>query len=484
MLRLLCLLLMQTVLYQYSYSQKQGYIWTFGDSAAIDFNYGNPVPILGTGIASSESSAISNYNGKLLFYAGVNSYSFNYNEIIVFNEFNQIVSNGTGIYGNYSSTQGCLLLPDPGDTNKIYLFTQKQESSPFNSKIYFSIIDKSANSDSGSVILKNIQLSGINDMSEHLCAVRHGNGKDWWLICHMGNGNQFFLYLIDSSGIQGPFIQSIGSFFPYVSATGQLKISPDGGKLLMVTSFNSIDLFEFNRCTGMLSDWHQLSIISSNVVFNHYYGGSFSPNSQVLYVSKIDSGLFQYDLQAADIKASRQLIWTKPDTSGIIGQHLLGPDGKIYIANSKPANMSPGIFNVENMNLSVINSPDSLGLACDFQPYSFNLGGRRSFYGLPNIPDYKLLAVEGGCDSVVSVTEVISVEKKISVHPNPANDKIFISNKTNEDFHLEIFDLAGRVLLQMQNKFEVDVTELKQGIYFYRIIVGENIESGKFSIIK
>jgi len=56
------------------------------------------------------------------------------------------------------------------------------------------------------------------------------------------------------------------------------------------------------------------------------------------------------------------------------------------------------------MNLSVINSPDSLGVACNFQPYSFNLGGKRSYFGLPNNPNYDMPPDSGSiCDTLSSV---------------------------------------------------------------------------------
>jgi hypothetical protein len=54
-----------------------------------------------------------------------------------------------------------------------------------------------------------------------------------------------------------------------------------------------------------------------------------------------------------------------------------------------------------NNNLSVINYPDSLGTACDFQPFSFNLGAGRTYFGLPNNPDYELGAWVGSpCDTL------------------------------------------------------------------------------------
>ncbi|MBL0341881.1 MAG: hypothetical protein IPP71_13640 [Bacteroidetes bacterium] len=47
------------------------------------------------------------------------------------------------------------------------------------------------------------------------------------------------------------------------------------------------------------------------------------------------------------------------------------------------------------MTLSVINYPDSLGTACGYSPFSFYLGGKRTYYGLPNNPDYDMPAIAG-----------------------------------------------------------------------------------------
>jgi hypothetical protein len=455
-------------------AQKEGDTWVFGDSASIQFINGNPVTLPGTNIYSIEATAsISDNNGNLMFYAGSNV-SSGYYTFSVLNRYHQVIQNGNNIKGHFSTSQGCLLLPFPNDTNKTYLFSHKLDAANYDFKIYYSVIDKSMNSDSGAVLIKNQPLPLINNMSEHMQAVRHGNGIDWWLITHAGSGNDFYIYLIDSYGISNPAIQSMGSSFPYFSAAGQMKISKDGSKLILVSTFGVIDLFDFDRCTGLLINW----IILGN--FTNYlsnYGCSFSPNSRFLYVSDYDTALYQFDLYAANILSSKQLIWLKPDTSGSgIGQHLLATDGKIYIANIKPINLVPNVFNLENMNLSVINSPDSLGLACDFQPYSFNLGGRRTFGGLPNIPDYTLGAMEPPC--VVSVGEVEG-KSKIDVYPNPASDVVSVSvNKLNSDFYLELTDIFGRKLLKTEftNQREINVSHLAPGIY---CLILDNIKTGE-----
>jgi hypothetical protein len=450
----------------FGYSQNQGNIWVFSDSAALDFNTGTPVPLFGTGVVSrNANTSISDTGGNLLFYSGayteINNGAW---EAGVFNQYNQLIQNGTGIYCNSSLTQSILLLPFVNDTNKYYLFTNRSNASIPDNKIYYSVIDKMANSDSGAVFLKNMLLPGINDMSGHMQAVRHGNGIDWWLITHKGNGNQYYIYLIDSSGISAPIIQATGSNFPLYNAGGQMKITPDGTKLVLVNTFGHIDLFDFDRCTGILSNWISLGYNNTNIFYLAYFATSFSPNSQILYVSGEDT-LVQFDLQATNIATSKQIVWYDSDTLSDIGDHLLGPDGKIYIAYAKPTIWYINAYTFENMHLSVINSPDSLGLACDFQPFSFYLGSRRTYYGLPNIPDYKLGALEPPC--VVSVGEVEG-KNQINVFPNPANDLISVSvNKLNSDFYLELTDIFGRILLKtkFRNQTEINVSHLPTGVY-------------------
>jgi hypothetical protein len=455
-----------------SLAQMEGYIWTFGDSAAIDFNSGSPVPILGTGLYAHEcSSTICDSDGNLLFYSGANSIT-GYWETGIFNKFNKLIQNGTGIFNNSSSAQGCILVASPQDTNEIYLITHRADASINDLKIYYTIIDKSANTDSGAVILKNVPLPGVhNFMAEQMQVVRHGNGKDWWLITHVFNNNQFYIYLIDSAGISGPSVQNIGSSFIGIAGVGNMKISPDGNRLVLVGGNSVVDLFDIDRCTGLLYNFSPLGTPS---IMQSVYAGSFSPNSTVLYVSDLDSIIYQFDLQATDIMASRQTIWVKPaSNNSLMLQHMLGPDGKIYISNQK--NGVIPIFNFENMHLSVINSPDSLGAACDFQPYSFYLGGRRSFGGLPNIPDYSLLAVEGGC--VVSVEEVGNSKNDFVLFPNPASDELNIAVKSSHELILlKVFNVFGKEVLSSAfiNQIDIDVSSFPVGIYLVKLFNEKN----------
>jgi hypothetical protein len=114
-----------------------------------------------------------------------------------------------------------------------------------------------------------------------------------------------------------------------------------------------------------------------------------------------------------------------------------------------------------NMNLSVINQPDSLGSLCDFQPYSFYLGGKRTYLGLPNNPDYDLPALAGSpCDTLVNIGEAPQMQQAtINVFYHTAWEKAFInaSNLKGKIGELLVYDMQGKIIhqepLRIQNGF-------------------------------
>jgi hypothetical protein len=107
-------------------------------------------------------------------------------------------------------------------------------------------------------------------------------------------------------------------------------------------------------------------------------------------------------------------------------------------------------------NLSVINQPDSLGLACDFQPFSFYLGGARTYYGLPNNPDYELGAWVGSpCDTL-----------SVGVDENVPQQEVFFQAWYNSEWNmihvnasklkgrtgsLRLFDMEGRLVFEKES---------------------------------
>jgi hypothetical protein len=98
---------------------------------------------------------------------------------------------------------------------------------------------------------------------------------------------------------------------------------------------------------------------------------------------------------------------------------------------------------------------------CDFQPYSFNLGGKRTYLGLPNNPDYDLPALVGSpCDTLVSIGEAPPIQQAaLNVFYHNAWEKAFInaSNLKGENGKLLVYDMQGKIIhqepLRIQNGY-------------------------------
>jgi hypothetical protein len=65
----------------------------------------------------------------------------------------------------------------------------------------------------GAVTLKNIQLNNY-PADDGITAIKHGNGRDWWIISRRSDtvNDEFYEYLVSPSGISGPTNIHAGSF--------------------------------------------------------------------------------------------------------------------------------------------------------------------------------------------------------------------------------------------------------------------------------
>lgn len=454
------------------YSQGQGNTWIFGDSAGVHFAGGQPVAISSSINSRNEcSSSISDNTGNLLFYNGGASTSGAYCCTNVWDRNHQLMPNGTQLKGNGSVTQGSLILPIPDDSLKYYVFNISQQIivTQFHSALYYSIVDMAMNNGMGDVSLKNVLLCDTI-ITEKMIGVRHANGRDWWVITRQSLVNNFYLYLITPYGINGPNIQTIGNSI--VGHLGQLAATQDGSKIVMSGDNRELSIYDFDRCTGTFSNYIQLGDPDTTftVLFKNY-GCSFSHEGEVLYASTYDS-LFQYDLTAANIKATKTLMAAYPGASTgdvWIGQHQLGPDGKIYIGM---IDYNASFCDSLRTHLSVINSPHILGSGCDFAPYSFPLLPCKGVLaGLPNMPNYNLGRLVGSVCDTVTVVNDLQNHFMLNVFPNPVKDVFTITAKHFNNAHFSIYDITGRILLQQpfSENATVNVDHLKAGIYLIEV---------------
>ncbi|MBP9549894.1 MAG: T9SS type A sorting domain-containing protein [Chitinophagales bacterium] len=469
------------------YAQNFTNNWYFGDSAALNFSSGIPEPIEGSQLVSREACcSISDSSGNLMFYSS--SYT-------VWNINNEIMVNGEHLggseLGNYPSTisNGCVVLQKPLSKNLYYIFISDGQ------KLIYSIIDMNLNGGDGEVISKN-QLLIDTLAGEKIAAAKHANGRDWWIFIHETISSNFIKFLITPYMIEGPYIQSIGKDYNLLlNPIGEMLFSQQGDKLISVTASGIIDLFDFDRCSGELSNWIDLR----NIDINEAYGASFSSDGCYIYLSKYNepSQIYQFNLCRSDIIESRILIFENPFPDYFIGQHQLGPDNKIYIPFSYK--MAPSdIYELQNMNLNVINNPDANGLDCLFDTANISLGGHKSLLGLPNFPNYNLGALAGSeCDTIIAgINHIDKVPDEINIYPNPASNTINILmpakylSESQGDLNITIYNNIGQLVkeIHLNNISEIisfNIDELSSGFYTIRLMQKSSlISSENFSIIK
>lgn len=478
-------LVLNIFLYNSINAQKQNAIWCFGDSAGINFSDTSNLTTFSTALDTRGSCvSIADTNGQLLFYANTRATLPGYTTR-VWNRLNQIMDGGDSIVGRAWFNE-LIIIPRPGFASQYYLFTA---GVTIYYGLYYSIIDMSENGGLGKVIQKNIPIHSF-EAWDGMAAIKHANGRDWWLITKDNrsgspNGsNVFTKYLITDTAII-EILQSSGSVV--YGGAGTMTFSKTGTKFLFTTWAGLIEVFDFDRCLGLFSNPIIVTGVRStgNIVT---VGSAFSPDENVVYVSQNDttSYLFQYSLSAANINASKDTLSVIPHPHVAGGVLRLAPDDKIYwscVWNNEVTYNFPyadSMFHTENMNLSVISSPNSLGSTCNFSLYGFYLGGKRTYWGLPNNPDYSMGPLSGSiCDTLASISSILDLKERFfNVYPNPTSDYIFInfSRECGQNIELKIYDLYGKIILQKEMKQfnqELNIITLPKGMYIIKVNNGK-----------
>ena len=330
--------------------------WYFGNTAGMQFNGGSPVFDL-NGLASTieGTSTMSDAAGNLLCYSQGTT---------MWNRNHAVMPNGAGLMGGTSSQQASTIVPLPGNPNLYYNFTTPNTGNA--TGLRYSVIDMTLAAGLGDIVAatKNTFLYG--PVTEKCAAIKHANGIDYWIVSHGYGNNNFVAFLFTAAGVNAVPVTSSLGVVDGGSAVGILKPSPEGTRLATAVHDQALcQLFDFNKSTGVVSNVITLPAVPLAV------GISFSPDGCVLYTGAANpSNIFQYDLQAANIPASKITV----ATPGVAwsGPIRIGKDGKIYVARYTAG------------DLGVINNPNVLGAGCNYVDVGFNLGGKISQLGFPN----------------------------------------------------------------------------------------------------
>ena len=304
-------------------------------------------------------------------------------------------SDNYGPFG-FPEHNGSIILPVPGTENEFSIIYHHAGIHP---GLYFAVkvfLESRAILGSDSVIIlhKDKVIGKINEWYKGtINAIKHANGRDWWLVAFDADLPIYYTYILDPDGLRFDHEGTIAMTLK--EGLGQAAFSGQGNFFARMDAITLdegqyISLFQANRCSG---DYELLDTF--HTAAGYFTGVAFSPFEQYLYADD-NTHLWQWDLHASDIASSRVLVDTfdgfvQPGWTVMrFGPIATAPDGRIYVV--PPAGSSEFIHVIERPNLP--------GKECRFLQHSINLtkpNGRSA----PNIPNYRLGPLDGSpCDTL------------------------------------------------------------------------------------
>jgi gliding motility-associated-like protein len=241
---------------------------------------------------------------------------------------------------------------------------------------YFKI-DMALNGGLGDVVEADVQ---VYDYSyEGICAIRHSNGTDYWILINQGTSG-VGVYSVTQSGIELAGVYPYPAFY---SGYSIIKSSPNPvgiGAPCCNKVMTTAGLYDFNLSTGVLTFESDLGAASP-----YYF--EFSPNGSYLYASIFDqvssvNQLVQYNVFAPfqtgqTVESTAQII--EPNFNGLYLQ--LASDGKIYFTEQSFGFTTVlGTINCPNTSIPTVSS----GVLSFPNDPNTSIG----FFSLPNFPSW------------------------------------------------------------------------------------------------
>lgn len=359
------------------FAQGENDNWYFGNKAAVNFSGSTPVSLANSNMYTIEAcGSVSDSAGNLLFYTDGMS---------IWNRNHQVMPNGSGLGGHFSSQQ-VVILKHPGNANQYFVF-----NGGFNGGgniISYSIVDINLQSGLGDVPnnLKNIPVVdnlGSNFESEAITVVPTSENKFWVL---MPKNQILYSYLVDAQGFHNNTPVTSNLNFPINLGTNMRHFSIKASQKLCDKKFSNYicislwhnnyltahqnKVYSFNNTTGQITPDYSLEVNS---------GGAYIPE-----FNKYGSVLFLgYDvLYAVDLENSTP--------SNVIYSQIYDFGGTACSAIQRNKNNDIYISKQSSYYLGrIINpdfySPSSMSVNMQDLLLGNNMFGQRTNHGLPQL---------------------------------------------------------------------------------------------------
>ncbi|PHI20248.1 hypothetical protein CEQ90_08655 [Lewinellaceae bacterium SD302] len=472
-------------------AQHHDNIWlmsTPNGGVEVNFSSGEPevfaidIPL----IFMHSSITMSNDEGEMIFYT---------NSCRIHDSSFSLMQNGNGlnpgnIYDQYCNAasadtwgypqigQGVISLPVPYAKNDYYVVHKPIDNfyddegglvGIWSFELLYSRIIMNENVGYGAVVDKNVVIDIDTLATGNLAANKHANGEDWWVLLPTKYTNEINIYYVDSAGIGQFDSQFIGlAEGNSIGGAGQSIFSPDGKLYLRYNSIQGLSIFDFDRQTGILSNFRNYPIPIEEEIGWPDGGVGMSPNSRYVYVSDV-LNIYQYDLEAQNVAASRvHIAEMHNDDNFVIHPNAynfqLGPDCKLYV------------FNNSGISHHVIHSPNNPGQSCDFEQGALEMP-YPVFRDQPYFPHYRLgpLGDEGSPCAEPLVSNVEPVEPvatdAVTLSPNPTYGPLRVEAKNGGIVSIRVIDGFGRVVQtrswpnSASPQRNIDLSTLHAGVY-------------------
>ena len=314
-------------------AQKHDYIWVTGHG-----NQFNHPDFGGTIIDFNNNTVLAYYNHRELNFGSVNSsicdssgqLLFYTNGCSIAGANDTLLENGDNInpgdlhdkfcYSQYttgyvSGRQSVLSLPLPHTEREFVVFHIGIENIPhpvfgtlpMATHFYNSNINMTSIEGKGKVETKNHKFFNDTVGFGEMCAIRHANDIDWWVIIPTRyDKNEYYKVLVTTNGTTINPSQSFGFSTLTHYSGGQTQFTPDGKKFIRYRSNEGIYIFDFDRETGILSN---MVFVNPSEITLKYGGCAVSPNSRFLYLTNLTK-VFQLDLDDPLNPTSFELVGT------------------------------------------------------------------------------------------------------------------------------------------------------------------------------
>jgi hypothetical protein len=504
------------------YCQREGHIWHFANYAGLDFNSGMAVPVQskvhGTPPANVyrySNSTLCRKDGTLLFYEN-NVHPFQDSlfdvGIGIFDANDSIVKSSSADPLNMyylGPIHGTHFLPFRGSDKIAYVFADVWKGAC----LKYILLSDSLRNGMGGLVNDSVYVVSRDSIAAGymggIACVRHANGRDWWVVGHEYYSDTFLvaLFSVDTAFIMhkqqiGTYQGLTGTGFTGAANLNSMRFNSKGDQLIRGNGEGLIELYSFDRCTGILSNVR--TIRPHNPLSQHpnvalMYDIAFSPSGRFVYAPLIGmdnpqavwSCLLQYDLLESDtssiMKEVARCQSPQGTTLGVFYNISIGPDNKLYV-------LTHNGFDVcrDSSYLAVIQDPDQKAPACNFQFNGLYMNGMNvPFPGLPHHPDYTIGPIDGSpCDTlgldeyppIVYSRQEINPEPLYVVYPNPAKGYLIISGQSLENIQrIQIYSVQGKLMLSAEPEWlsasqqRVHLPSLETGVYFLEVDYGAGV---------